>query len=132
MVTEYDKRFFKNYQEALEYFNHTGFVIKIVKHPNSLEKILQRGNVIKTIGIGKTYSPGRPSGNQQLYSQAPIFSHAAEHSYLFPIFVEDKDIEYMGVYRLKDYKKKMMSSGFHYFEFTFHKEFKCYTTVEVE
>jgi hypothetical protein len=128
MLTIGDKILFDTYEEALNYFNLTGLVIKINDHPNSLEQILQNGNVVKCIGIGKTISPGRPLGNQQLHSQSPIFSHGNKYPYLFPIFYKKGRIEYMGVYRLNNYRKKMTSSGFHYFEFTFHRESKYYVT----
>ena len=130
MLTIGDKTLFDSYEEAMNYFNLTGLVINIVDHPNSLEQILQNGNVVKCIGLGVKISPGRPLGNQQLHTQGPIFSHANKYPHLFPIFYKKRYIEYMGLYRLNGYKKKMSPSGFYYFEFTFNRESKYYTSID--
>jgi len=127
-----DKALFDTFEEAFKYFNLTGHIIKIIHHPDSLEQILQGGNVVKCIGIGKTTTPGRPAGNQQLHSQNPIFSRTLRPPYLLPIFYKGASIEYMGMYTYKSFKKKMSSSGFYYFEFTFHRESKYYTIVPIE
>jgi hypothetical protein len=127
MITIGDKTLFDNYEEAVRYFNLTGSIIQIIDHPNSLEKILQGGNVVKCIGLGKTVSPGKPLGNQQLSSQKPILTQASNYPYLFPVFYKKGHIEYMGLYTLVNMCKKMSPSGFYYFEMTFHRQSKYYS-----
>ena len=131
MYTINDKVVFTSYEEAVKYFNITDTFLKLESNPGSLDKILHGGNVIKVIGLGKTFSPGRPAGNQQLKSQRPFFTHALNPPHLFPVFYKDKHIEYMGMYKLKDYSKKMSPSGFLYFEFIFHRESKYYDSQSI-
>ena len=127
MSISYDTTHFNSYDEALKYFNITGQYLKVIKHPKSLERVIQNGNVIYCIGIGKTISPGKPGGNQQLHSQLPIFQHSCVHPYTFPAFYENNGrIQYMGSYLLRNYKKKMSFTGFLYFEFMFHRQSKHY------
>jgi hypothetical protein len=131
MYTLNDKTLFDNYEEAVKFFDITDTFLKVENNHGSLDKILNGGNVIKVIGLGKTFSPGRPAGNQQLISQRPFFIHALKPPHLFPVFYKDKRIEYMGMYKLKDYSKKMSPSGFLYFEFIFHRESKYYETQTI-
>lgn len=126
MITIAEKTFFDSFDEAANYFNLTDYYIKLIDHPDSLEKILQNGCVIQCIGVGKTLTPGRPSGNQQLHLQETFFSKASTYPYLFPVFYKKKRIEYMGSYRLKDFKKVISPAGFLYFEYTLNRQSKQY------
>ena len=121
-----DRKYFDSFYDATNYFNLTGHVIKIIHDPYSLEKVLYSGNVVKCIGIGSRISPGRPGGNQQIELQSPIFSELSKHPYLIPIFYKRSKVEYLGMYKLKDFKKITSYTGFRYFEFTFTRESKHY------
>jgi hypothetical protein len=131
MLKIVDKILFDNFQEATDYFNLTGVIIQIIDHKDSLEKILQGGNVVKCIGLGKNISPGRPLGNQQLHTQKPILTQALKYPYTFPIFYKKGRVEYMGLYKLVDIIKKMSPSGFYYFEMTLHRQSKYYTSTNI-
>ena len=92
----------------------------VIDHPNSLERIEREGQIVKVLGKGLMKSPGHPAGNQQYYSQILFLQNASIKPYLFPIYNKDtaNRIEYLGQYRLQDFKIKMSFEGFRYYEFT--------------
>jgi hypothetical protein len=126
MITVNDTISFTTYDEAIRYFKLNTVYIKIVDHPESFEEILQNGKIVKCIGIGRRYSPGKPGSNQQLDSQYPLLDQASNYPYLFPIFHEKKKIQFMGMYKLLYFYKKISDSGFIYFEYRFCRHSKDY------
>lgn len=94
------------------------FVIE--DHPASFEKIERHGKIVKVLGKGLMKSPGHPSGNQMYYRQSEILKYASTMPYLFPIFNigRDKSVEFLGKYKLHEFRMKESFEGFRYFEYT--------------
>lgn len=122
---------FTTIDEAIKYFNLDTTYIKIVYHPESLDEILQDERIVKCIGLGRTYSPGKPASNQQLNTQFPIIEQASKYPYLFPIFHEKKNIKFMGMYKLLYFCKRISDSGFIYFEYKFCRYSKDYISNNI-
>jgi hypothetical protein len=100
----------------------TWYVIKwrtmyllITSHPNSLEKVERKGQIVKIVGRGVMKSPGHPAGHQINSRQSDIFNNSTIHPYEFTIY---KDHEYLGKYFLLSHKIKLSFEGFRYYEFT--------------
>lgn len=93
--------------------------IVIKDHKDSLESIQMDGRVVYIIGPGVLKSPGHPAGNQQIYRQLIIFNIASTRPFLFKIYNKDLNnhTEYLGEYRLIDYKIKISFEGFRYYEY---------------
>ena len=93
--------------------------IVIKDHKDSLESIQFNGRIIYIIGPGVLKSPGHPAGNQQYNRQFTIFNVASTKPYLFKIFNKDLEgrTEFLGEYKLLDYKIKMSFAGFRYYEY---------------
>ena len=115
---------YNNYDKVkrvLHIHKHTE-VLKILEHPNSLNQILQNGNIIKIVGNGPMKTPGYPSGNQSALGQK-AFIVAVGNQKFFPVFHEllDGTVFFLGAYRFEEYNFKMAFSGFRYYEYTLHK-----------
>jgi len=87
-------------------------------HPDSLEKIERDGKIVKVVGKGIMKSPGHPAGNQMYYRQFEILRPASTS--LIPIFNMDtnKHVEFLGEYKLQNFRMKESFEGFRYFEYT--------------
>ena len=87
----------------------------IEDHRDSIEKIERGGHIIKMVGKGPMKSPGHPLGNQCFKRQAPLLKAGS-----FPIYNKDtnKNIEYLGCYRILNYEIKISNAGFKYYMFT--------------
>jgi hypothetical protein len=89
-------------------------------HPASLESIERNGKIVKVLGKGRMKSPGHPSGNQMYYRQSEILNAASTCPYLIPIYNIDKykRVEFLGEYKLHEFRMKESFEGFRYFEYT--------------
>jgi hypothetical protein len=94
------------------------FLVK--DHPASLEKIERNGKIVKVLGKGLMKSPGHPSGNQMYYRQSDILKAASTSPYVIPIYNMDKEnkVEFLGKYKLHEFRMKESFEGFRYFEYT--------------
>jgi len=100
----------------------------IIECPNSYEKILRGGNVIRVIGRGRQLSPGHPAGNQQRENQLPILNFLTKNTNIpFSHCLQNGHIQYLGQYRFNNMNKKITQEGFQYFEFEFYRN--SYTPV---
>lgn len=93
--------------------------ILIRDHKDSLESIERDGHIVYMVGPGVLKSPGHPGGNQQFHRQMNIFRVASTKPYLFRIFNKDLEghTEYLGEYKILDFKLKMSFAGFRYYEY---------------
>jgi hypothetical protein len=93
--------------------------ILIRDHKDSLESIQRDGKIIFMVGQGVLKSPGHPAGNQQFDRQMNIFRVASTSPYLFKLFNKDLNgcTEYLGEYRILDFKIKLSFAGFRYYEY---------------
>jgi len=93
--------------------------ILIKDHKDSLESIEKYGQIVYILGPGYLKSPGNPGGNQQHKRQAIMFRVASIWPYLFKLYNEDLNghIEYLGEYKILDYKIKTSFAGFRYYEY---------------
>lgn len=93
--------------------------ILIRDHKDSLESIERDGHIVYMIGPGVLKSPGHPGGNQQFHSQHNIFRVASTRPYLFRVYNKDLNgyTEFLGEYKILDFKLKMSFAGFRYYEY---------------
>ena len=93
--------------------------IVIKNHKDSLESIERDGHIVYVVGPGVLKSPGHPAGNQQFNRQFTMFKIASTSPYLFKIYNRDLEghTEYLGEYKILDFKIKMSFAGFRYYEY---------------
>ena len=60
--------------------------LMITSHPNSLEKVERKGQIVKIVGRGVMKSPGHPAGHQINSRQSDIFNNSTTHPYEFTIY----------------------------------------------
>jgi hypothetical protein len=110
---------FNSYEEARVAYNipDDDIYLKITNHPNSLNKILQSGNVIHYVGEGSKRYPGCPSANQMYCRQIPLLKKISYNNYVH-VFnkISENKIIHLGLYTIMSYKKKESFYGFTYFE----------------
>ena len=93
--------------------------ILIKDHKDSLESIERGGKIVYILGPGVLISPGNPGGNHQHNRQVSMFRVASIYPYLFKIYNKDLEgrTEYLGEYKILDYKIKTSFAGFRYYEY---------------
>jgi hypothetical protein len=89
--------------------------LSIKSHPDSLEKVERKGQIVKIVGRGVMKSPGHPAGHQVDYRQYDIFNTSCRPPYTFTLY---KDNEFLGQYIMLNHTIKLSFEGFRYYEFT--------------
>ena len=114
---------FNSYEAAANFHKVKGQYITIIDHPDSLEKVSSDEMVVTIIGNGVKSTPGHPMGHQCMERQNSILRFVGTYPYMVPIFRESqkKKICLLGYYTYFGYTKKLMSTGFAYFEFKFYR-----------
>lgn len=116
---------FKTFDEAKLYYNipDNRLYLKIIDHPNSLNRIRLQGKVINYIGSGIKLYPGYPGGNQMYAAQLPIIQHFGRFNtiYVFRKFI-DGNIVCMGRYIFQNMIKKIAETGFTYYEIKLYRK----------
>ena len=116
---------FKTFDEAKLYYNIPDhqLYLKIIDHPNSLNKILLQGKIVNYIGNGIKLYPGYPGGNQMYAAQLPIIEHFSKYNtiYIFRKLI-DGDIVCMGQYLFQNMRKKIAETGFTYYDIKFYRK----------
>lgn len=120
---------FKTFDEAKLYYNipDDKLYLKIIDHPNSLNKILLQGKIVYYIGTGIKLYPGYPGGNQLYASQMPLIKHFSKYNtiYIFRKLING-DIICMGQYAYQNMKKQIALNGFTYYEIKFYRKDNFY------
>ena len=118
-------RYFSSYKDARKYYKlaDNELCIEITNHPNSIERILNQGNIIEFIGIGSKKFPGYPSGNQIFENQLKLI-HKIKKDSGIPVFnkLMDNKVIFLGIYHNLIIMKKMAFNGFMYYEFRMHRQ----------
>ena len=113
--------FFKSFESALYSLNfpRTTCCIYIVQSKGSYEYFERNDSVLVCIGQGPKSSPGHPSGNQ--YDSNQLLLHGPSSlQHLYPVFrIFSDSVEYVGKYRLIDWRKRVSFEGFAYYEYKF-------------
>jgi hypothetical protein len=111
--------FFKTFESALyclNFPNNTRYIY-IVQCKGSYEYFERNDSVLVCIGQGPKSSPGHPSGNQYDSNQL-LLGGSLQH--LYPVFrIFSDSVEYVGNYRLLNWRKTISFEGFAYYEYKF-------------
>jgi hypothetical protein len=99
----------------------------IEDHKDSIESIERDGQIIKLVGNGILKSPGHPAGNQSNERQIPLFKAG---KFLIYNRTLEKQVEFLGIYSILDYKIKRSFEGFRYYEFTMVRVIRSMPGVE--
>ena len=113
--------FFKSFENAmysLNFPNNTS-CIYIVNCKGSYEYFERNDSILVCIGQGPKRSPGHPSGNQ--YDSNQLLLHGPSSlQVLYPVFrIFLESVEYVGNYRLLNWRKTISFEGFAYYEYKF-------------
>jgi len=111
--------FFKTFESAIYSLNFpkNTSCIYIVNCKGSYEYFERNDSVLVCIGQGPKSSPGHPSGNQ--YDSNQILLHGNLQD-LYPVFrIFSDSVEYVGNYRLLNWRKRQSFEGFAYYEYKF-------------
>ena len=115
---------FNNFEDAIKFFSNKGenFHVKITEGNNSLDKVLNHGNIVIYCGIGKRLKSGLPSGNQMWSNQFELFDKIQNNQVLvFHKKISGK-VVCLGTYEYSDFKKKISFNGMTYFEIKLHRK----------
>jgi len=124
---------FNSYEEAMELSKipSTMCCLHVVHHKDSLESVVQGGNIVYIIGKGSRKTPGFPSANQQYNSQDHILHINGNTQKYFPIvYTKNDKVHFLGTYVLDRMRKKLSKNGFSYFEYRMRRVFNTYSYVE--
>ena len=85
----------------------------------SYEYFERNDSILVCIGQGPKSSPGHPSGNQ--YDSNQLLLHGPSSlQHLYPVFrIFSDSVEYVGNYRLLNWRKRVSFEGFAYYEYKF-------------
>jgi hypothetical protein len=120
---------YKSFEEAEKYHNifKDEMYIKIIDHPRSVERYTHNYQYLYVMGIGPRLYPGYPKNNQMWNNQNKFLNVFQNHNHIkvFRQF-EDGDVIYIGNYVFMNYKKKIVETGFTYFEFELKRKFNLF------
>ena len=119
---------FESYDEAIKTLNipEGMYVFKITENARSLDSVIQGGQVLYKVGIGRMNGPGHPAGNQMFYRQKPIFDSLNNYQRA-PVIRLGVDgvagpVEYLGMYKFDSLLIGMSFEGFKYYIFKMHRK----------
>jgi hypothetical protein len=118
---------FESYDEAIKTLNipEGMYVFKITENARSLDSVIQGGQVLYKVGIGRMNGPGHPAGNQMFHRQKPIIDSLDKHQRV-PVFRLGANglagpVEYLGMYKFKSLLIGLSFEGFKYYIFKMHR-----------
>ena len=119
---------FKSYDEAIKALKvpEDMYVFKITENARSLDSVIQGGQVLYKVGIGRMNGPGHPAGNQMFYRQTPILDSLKNYQRA-PVIRLGVDgvtgpVEYLGMYKFDSLLIGMSFEGFKYYIFKMHRK----------
>ena len=119
---------FQSYDEAIKALKvpEDMYVFKITENARSLDSVIQGGQVLYKVGIGRMNGPGHPAGNQMFYRQKPIFDSLNKHQQV-PVFRLGPNglagpVEYLGMYKFDSLLIGTSFEGFKYYIFKMHRK----------
>jgi hypothetical protein len=119
---------FKCYDEAIKALKipEDMYVFKITENARSLDSVIQGGQVLYKVGIGRMNGPGHPAGNQMFYRQTPILDSLKNYQRLPVIRLGanglDGPVEYLGMYKFNSLLIGTSFEGFKYYIFKMHRQ----------
>lgn len=120
---------YKSFEEAEKYHNipKNEIYIKVIDHPRSVERYTHNYQYLYVMGIGPRLFPGYPKNNQMWNNQSKFLNIFQNHDHIkvFRQF-ENGDVIYIGNYIFMNYKKKIVETGFTYFEFELKRKFNLF------
>ena len=118
---------FQSYDEAIKALNipEDMYVFKITENARSLDSVIQVGQVLYKVGVGRMNDPGHPAGNQMFHRQKPIFDSLNMYQRV-PVFRLGANglagpVEYLGMYKFKSLLIGLSFEGFKYYIFKMHR-----------
>jgi hypothetical protein len=119
---------FESYDEAIKALKipEDMYVFKITENARSLDSVIQGGQVIYKVGIGRMNGPGHPAGNQMFQRQKPIFDSLDMYQRI-PVFRLGANglagpVEYLGMYKFIRLLIGLSFEGFKYYIFKMHRQ----------
>jgi hypothetical protein len=102
------------------------YVFKITENARSLDSVIQGGQVVYKVGIGRMNGPGHPAGNQMFYRQTPILDSLKNYQRA-PVIRLGVDgmagpVEYLGMYKFNSLLIGTSFEGFKYYIFKMHRK----------
>lgn len=102
------------------------YVFKITENARSLDSVIQGGQVLYKVGIGRMNGPGHPAGNQMFYRQMPILDSLKNYQRA-PVIRLGVDgvtgpVEYLGMYKFDSLLIGTSFEGFKYYIFKMHRK----------
>ena len=102
------------------------YVFKITENARSLDSVIQGGQVLYKVGIGRMNGPGHPAGNQMFHRQKSIFDSLNKHQQV-PVFRLGPNgladpVEYLGMYKFNSLLIGVSFEGFKYYIFKMHRK----------
>jgi hypothetical protein len=120
---------YKSFEEAEQYHNipKDEIYIKVIDHPRSVERYTHNYQYLYIMGIGPRLFPGYPKSNQMWNNQIKFLNIFQNNDYI-KVFrqYENGDVIYIGNYIFMNYKKKIVETGFTYFEFELKRKFNLF------
>ena len=119
---------FKCYDEAIKALKipEDMYIFKITENARSLDSVIQGGQVLYKVGIGRMNGPGHPAGNQMFYRQTPILDSLKKYQRVPVIRLGvdgmDGPVEYLGMYKFNSLLIGMSFEGFKYYIFKMHRQ----------
>ena len=125
IIDPFNKKY-KSFEEAEKYHNipKDEIYIKVIDHPRSVERYTHNYQYLYVMGIGPRLYPGYPKSNQMWNNQSKFLNIFQNHNHVkvFRQF-EEGNVIYIGNYIFMNYKKKIVETGFTYFEFELKRKF---------
>ena len=119
---------FQSYDEAIKALKvpEDMYVFKITENARSLDSVIQGGQVVYKVGIGRMNGPGHPAGNQMFYRQTPILDSLKNYQRA-PVIRLGVDgvaapVEYLGMYKFDSLLIGTSFEGFKYYIFKMHRK----------